>query len=212
MQHNIPPSTPVKGTKYQKLNNNHRSQSAQTSKSHNNTGYSMGVVPSDNGLITPQTVSRFKNNQSSKKKVNSQQTPKPKNSGNSFLLNTASKRMLQTPQNNDEDIREKLLTDMFMTPNLFNPTTPMVKLKFDSDSDSELPHTPKNKIMTFEDAENLHNKSSKKNVTYKNKKLNNARDDDDDEIYIKSAVLKNPFLSDDSSSDENKVKKRLNFK
>lgn len=212
MQHNIPPSTPVKGTKYQKLNNNHRSQSAQTSKSHNNTGYSMGVVPSDNGLITPQTVSRFKNNQSSKKKVNSQQTPKPKNSGNSFLLNTASKRMLQTPQNNDEDIREKLLTDMFMTPNLFNPTTPMVKLKFDSDSDSELPHTPKNKIMTFEDAENLHNKSSKKNVTYKNKKLNNARDDDDDEIYIKSAVLKNPFLSDDSSSDENKVKKKLNFK
>ncbi|KKA02194.1 hypothetical protein D499_0M00570 [Hanseniaspora uvarum DSM 2768] len=212
MQHNIPPSTPVKGTKYQKLNNNHRSQSAQTSKSHNNTGYSMGVVPSDNGLITPQTVSRFKNNQSSKKKVNSQQTPKPKNSGNSFLLNTASKRMLQTPQNNDEDIREKLLTDMFMTPNLFHPTTPMVKLKFDSDSDSELPHTPKNKIMTFEDAENLHNKSSKKNVTYKNKKLNNARDDDDDEIYIKSAVLKNPFLSDDSSSDENKVKKRLNFK
>lgn len=212
MQHNIPPSTPVKGTKYQKLNNNHRSQSAQTSKSHNNTGYSMGVVPSDNGLITPQTVSRFKNNQSSKKKVNSQQTPKPKNSGNSFLLNTASKRMLQTPQNNDEDIREKLLTDMFMTPNLFNPTTPMVKLKFDSDSDSELPHTPKNKIMTFEDAENLHNKSSKKNVTYKNKKLNNSRDDDDDEIYIKSAVLKNPFLSDDSSSDENKVKKRLNFK
>jgi len=212
MQHNIPPSTPVKGTKYQKLNNNHRSQSAQTSKSHNNTGYSMGVVPSDNGLITPQTVSRFKNSQSSKKKVNSQQTPKPKNSGNSFLLNTASKRMLQTPQNNDEDIREKLLTDMFMTPNLFHPTTPMVKLKFDSDSDSELPHTPKNKIMTFEDAENLHNKSSKKNVTYKNKKLNNARDDDDDEIYIKSAVLKNPFLSDDSSSDENKVKKRLNFK
>lgn len=212
MQHNIPPSTPVKGTKYQKLNNNHRSQSAQTSKLHNNTGYSMGVVPSDNGLITPQTVSRFKNNQSSKKKVNSQQTPKPKNSGNSFLLNTASKRMLQTPQNNDEDIREKLLTDMFMTPNLFHPTTPMVKLKFDSDSDSELPHTPKNKIMTFEDAENLHNKSSKKNVTYKNKKLNNARDDDDDEIYIKSAVLKNPFLSDDSSSDENKVKKRLNFK
>lgn len=212
MQHNIPPSTPVKGTKYQKLNNNHRSQSAQTSKSHNNTGYSMGVVPSDNGLITPQTVSRFKNNQSSKKKVNSQQTPKPKNSGNSFLLNTASKRMLQTPQNNDEDIREKLLTDMFMTPNLFHPTTPMVKLKFDSDSDSELPHTPKNKIMTFEDAENLHNKSSKKNVTYKNKKLNNSRDDDDDEIYIKSAVLKNPFLSDDSSSDENKVKKRLNFK
>ena len=88
----------------------------------------------------------------------------------------------------------------------------MVKLKFDSDSDSELPHTPKNKIMTFEDAENLHNKSSKKNVTYKNKKLNNARDDDDDEIYIKSAVLKNPFLSDDSSSDENKVKKRLDFK
>ena len=118
---------------------------------------------------------------------------------------------MQTPQNNDEDIREKLLTDMFMTPNLFNPATPVVKLKFESESDNDQPHTPKNKIMTFEDAENLHNKSSTKNVTYKNKKLNKEIDDDD-EIYIKSAVLKNPFLSDDSSSDENKVKRKLNFK
>ncbi|KAL6930553.1 hypothetical protein ACO0R3_003672 [Hanseniaspora guilliermondii] len=210
MQHNIPPSTPVKGTKYQKLNNNHRAQSAQSSKTHNNTGYSMGALSSDNGLITPQTVSRFKNTQSSRKKPSSQQTPKPKNSGNSFHLNTATKRMLQTPQNNDEDIREKLLTDMFMTPNLFNPTTPVVKLNFDSESDNDLPHTPKNKIMTFEDAENLHNKSSKKNMTNKNKKLTN---DHDDEIYIRKAVLKNPFLSDDNSSDENnKVKKKLEFK
>ncbi|CAI8493697.1 unnamed protein product [Hanseniaspora opuntiae] len=211
MQHNVPPSTPVKGTKYQKLNNNHRSQSAQASKSQNNTGYSMGALSSEHGLITPQTVSRFKNTQSSRKKPSSQQTPKPKNSGNSFHLNTASKRMLQTPQNNDEDIREKLLTDMFLTPNLYNPTTPVVKLNFDSESDNDLPHTPKNKIMTFEDAENLHNKSSNKNLTNKNKTL--ISEHDDDEIYIRKAVLKNPFLSDDSSSDENnKVKKKLEFK
>ncbi|KAL6929631.1 hypothetical protein ACO0SA_001034 [Hanseniaspora valbyensis] len=227
MNNNIPPSTPIKGNKYQKLNNNSRSQSAHSSKN-----FSSGtLVGSANnaGLITPQTVSRFKPNtvkqasqqQQTTKKKTFLQTPRPKTTNT-----TNAKKIYQTPQNNGEDIRERLLSDMFSTPNIFNPTTPVVKLQFDSDSEDDvqskmnksLMETPKDKIMTFEQSRLLHNDSARKDVTYKNRKLRREVDDDDSEVFIRNKVIKNPFLSDDenekSDSDDNKndAVKRLSFK
>ncbi|XBW34820.1 hypothetical protein QEN19_000386 [Hanseniaspora menglaensis] len=229
MNHNIPPSTPIKGNKYQKLNNNARSQSAHAGKG--SYGSNFVATSTNSGLITPQTVSRFKTNtikqatqQQLSKKKNFLQTPKPKTNP-SGLNSTAGKRIYQTPQNNDEDIREKLLSDMFSTPNIFNPTTPVLKLQFDSDSDNDvdesysksLYETPKNKIMTFEQSKLLHNDSSKKDITNKNKKLTRGASDSE-EVFIRNKIIKNPFLSDEddeknmSDNEKNLAVKRLSFK
>lgn len=222
MSNNIPPSTPVKNNKYQKLNNNARSHSAHSSKNLS-TGT---LVSSANhaGLITPQTVSRFKPNtvkqvnqgQQTTKKKNFLQTPRPKTVSHG-ANHTGSKREYQTPQNNGEDIRERLLSDMFATPNIFNPSTPVVKLQFDSDSDAEiqpkansLPQTPKDKIMSFDQARKLHNDSATKDITYKNRKLRREIDEDSDEIFIRNKVIKNPFLSDDDEEKRNSENKKDN--